>query len=270
MTFAPALPLTGYAGWVFLKRSMPAQSAALNNSAEIKRDDEYFRAKIGSVKTADDLLKDRRLLKVALGAFGLSGDIDNKAFLRKVLTDGTLKANALSNRLADKQYQKLSAAFGFGDFTTPSTQLSDFPDKILSAYKDRQFETAVGEQDDDLRLALNATRELPSLASKTTSSVDAKWFTIMGNTPLRKVFETALGLPSNMAALDIDQQLGIFKEKAEAQFGSADPAQFSNSATTESLIRRFLVRSQAASISQQSSSAATALGLIQQIAAKGR
>lgn len=270
MSFLPALPLSGYAGWAFLKRSMPVQMAVLAKSPEIKRDDDYFRAKIGSVKTADDLLKDRRLLKVALGAFGLDSDINNTAFLRKVLNDGTLSADALSNRLADKQYQKFSAAFGFGDYPVPSTQISDFADKILTSYKDKQFEAAVGEQDSDLRLSLNVARELPLIAGKTSSSVDAKWFSIMGNTPLRKVFETALNLPPSLAALDIDQQLAIFKSRAQAQLGSADLAQFADPAATESLIRRFLVRSQAASVGQQANSAAAALGLMQQIVANGK
>ena len=91
MTFTPALIGTGYAGWVALKRSQTQQTKAMVNSAEIRRDEDYFRAKIGTVKTADDLMGDRRLLKVALRAYGLEGDIDSKAFIKKVLTDGTLK-----------------------------------------------------------------------------------------------------------------------------------------------------------------------------------
>lgn len=107
--------------------------------------------------------------------------------------DGTLTTGALANRLADKQYQKLSAAFGFGDFPIPITQISTFPDKILSAYETRQFESAVGDQNGDLRLALNTQRDLPTIAGKAGSSEDAKWFTIMGNPPLRKVFEKGAG-----------------------------------------------------------------------------
>lgn len=45
---------------------------------KIRNDEAYFRAKIGSVKTAEQLVSDRRLLKVALGAFGLEADINNR------------------------------------------------------------------------------------------------------------------------------------------------------------------------------------------------
>ncbi|MGL6210257.1 MAG: DUF1217 domain-containing protein, partial [Paracoccaceae bacterium] len=127
MTFAPVLPGTGYAGWTFLQRTKASQTATFYKSPELARDEAYFRAKIKSVKTADDLVSDRRLLKVALGAYGLDADLNSKAFIKKVLSDGTLKEGTLSGRLADKQYEKLSAAFGFGDFSVPNTQLSDFP-----------------------------------------------------------------------------------------------------------------------------------------------
>lgn len=265
MTFAPIISGSGYAGWAFLKRTMSSQQAAFNKSPEIKRDADYFRAKIASIKTADQLVSDRRLLKVALGAFGLDNDIDSKAFIKKVLTDGTLKTGALANKLADKQYQKFSAAFGFGDFTTPRTQLSDFADQIINAYQARQFETAVGAQDDDLRLALNAERELSTLAAK-TSSENSKWFTVMGSTPLRRVFEMALGLPKSLASLDIDQQLSVFKDKAEANFGADTISQFKDPAVREKLVRRFTVRAQAEAMASQSGGGAAVMMLQQSVA----
>lgn len=269
MTYVPALPLGGYAGWAVLKRTLPTQAAAFNASSELKRDEVYFRAKIGQITTAEQLVADRRLLKVALGAFGLDNDINNKFFIRKVLEDGTLNTAALSNRLADKQYQKLSATFGFGDFAVPSTKLSDFPDKILTAYRTRQFEVAVGERAPDLRLALNVQRELPALAAKTNSSENAKWFTVMGSAPMRKVFEKALGLPSSLGILDLDKQLETFKAKAKSQLGNDAIAQFTDPAKVEGLVRRFLLRAEAEGFAQ-SGSGNTALLLMQTAAATAR
>lgn len=267
MSFTPAIPLTGYAGWALLKRTMAVQKTAMAASSEMKSDEAYFRANIGKVSTAEDLVADRRLLKVALGAYGLSDDINNKFFIKKVLQDGTLKTAALANKLADKQYLKMSAAFGFGDFAVPSTKISTFPDKILDLYKARQFEAAVGEQDGDLRLALNLERELPALAGK-SSSEDTKWLTVMGNTALRSVFETALGLPKSIGTLDIDQQLAAFKAKAAAQFGSESLSQFSDPAMMEKLTKRFLLRSEIASFTQSSSNNSRVV-LMQQIVNNG-
>ena len=267
MSFTPAIPLSGYAGWAFLKRTLPTQQAAFAATTEIKNDEAYFRANIGKVSTADELVADRRLLKVALGAYGLSDDINNKFFIKKVLQDGTLSSSALANKLSDKQYLKLSAAFGFGDFSVPSTKISTFPDKIIEAYKAHGFEVAVGNQDSDLRLSLNLQRELPALAAK-SSSETTKWLTILGNTALRTVFETALGLPKSIGTLDLDQQLNAFQEKAATQLGSSSISQFSDPAALDKLTKRYLLRAEVANLSASTGNN-SALQLMQQIVSNG-
>ncbi len=269
MTYNPVVPLGGYAGWTFLNRTMAKQTEAFVKSPEIKRDEDYFRANIGKVTTAEQLVKDRRLLAVALGAFGLDADINNKAFIEKVLKDGTLSTGALANKLADKQYLKFSAAFGFGDFAVPRTKLSDFPDTIITAYRARQFEAAVGDQDGDLRLALNARRELATLAGR-ASTESVKWFGVLGNSALKQVFTKALGLPASIGSVDLDQQLTLFQERADTIFGAKTVSQFSDPAKVEGLIRRFLVRAQADASQGQSGSGATALAMLQQTAANMR
>lgn len=265
MSFVPVLPVAGYAGWKFLVRTMPAQQASLDQTAEYKREEAWFRERIGKIDTAEQLVSDRRLLKVALGAFGLDGDINNRFFIRKVLEEGTLKEGALANRLADKQYQKLSAAFGFGDFSTPRTKLSDFPERILTAYRERRFEIAVGAQSNDMRLALNARRELSELAGRTGISETARWFSILGSKPLRQVFEKALGLPTGLGTVDIDRQLEIFRSKARERLGDDAVSQFQTPANAESLIRLFLARSEADSAAAVSGRSA-ALQMVTQTA----
>ena len=258
MSYSPVIPVSGYAGWSFLGRTMAKQTAAFEKSPEIKRDEDYFRANIGKVNTAEDLVKDRRLLKVALGAFGLDADINNKAFIEKILKEGSLNGSALANKLADKQYLKLTVAFGFGDFKTPRSKLSDFPDKIITAYRARQFEAAVGAKDGDMRLALNAQRELATLATK-TGTEQVKWLGILGNTALKQVFTKALGLPGNIGTVDLDRQLVAFKDKADKVFGDDTVSQFTDPAKVETLIRRFLVRAQADATASQSGSSAARL-----------
>jgi hypothetical protein len=244
MSFAPVVPFGGFAGWTFLKRTMATQQTAFAAAPEQKRDTAYFRETIGSISTAEQLVGDRRLLKVALGAFGLDDDLNNRFFIRKVLEEGTLKDGALALRLADPRYREFSSAFGFGDFTTPNTRFSDFPDKILAAYAQRRFETAVGQQNDTMRLALNAEREVATLAKRTTSE-DTKWFTVMGSRPLRQVFQTALGLPSSFASLDIDQQLSVLKDRTDRVFGSPTVSQFAEPGTMDRLVRTYLSRAEA-------------------------
>lgn len=269
MTFIPALPLTGYAGWKFLARTREAQQATLAASPVMQTNEAYFREKIGGIRSAEALVEDRRLLTVALGAFGLDDDINSKYFVRKVLEGSTFDPQSLPNKLSDKRYVELAKAFGFGDFpTSPNTLLSTFPDKIIAAYEARQFERAVGEQSQPMRLAMNAERELAAIAGK-KSSVDTKWFTIMGNAPLREVFETAFGLPSQFGSADLDRQLEVYKERADQFLGSSDPAVFADPEKVEDLLRLYLIRSEAAAGISPSARGATALTLLQNAASGG-
>ncbi len=267
MTFAPVIPVGGYGGWRFLNRTLAAQQTAYAATAATQRDEAYFRGKIATVKTADQLVTDRRLLGVALGAFGLEGDIANRAFIRKVLEDGTADPKALGNRLSDKRYLALSKAFGFGDFAVPNTQLSDFADTILARLRVQGFEAAVGAQDNDMRLALNARRELSDIAGK-VQSADSAWYNVMGSPALRKVFQKALGLPDSFAVLGLDQQLTVFRSRASATFGGGEVAQFSDAEKVEKLIRLFLLRSDAAAGPAATSGQNAALSLLQSAAAR--
>ncbi len=261
MTFQPVIPLAGYAGWRFLQRTMESQQTAFQESAPVKRDTDYFREKIGSIKTAEDLVADRRLLSVALGAYGLDDDINNKYFIERVLGDGIASDDALSNRLSDKRYFAFSLAFGLGNDAVPRTGLTFFADDIIARYEQKQFALSVGDQDEDMRLALNVEGALKDIVANNTSE-NAQWFSVLGNAPLRKVIETALGLPSSIGRIDLDQQLTSFKDRAQSVFGSDKVADLAADQTQEDLIRLFLVRSQAEQ-SAQINSGNIALSLLQ-------
>jgi hypothetical protein len=238
MTFQPFVPTGGLAGWKFLQSTLKTQRAAFAASPVFARDLDDFAARIGSVRTAGELVADYRLLSVALGAFGLSDDIANKHLIRTVLEEGTLDPDALANRLSDKRYRDFAKAFGFGDFPVPNTVLSDFPERIAARFRDQAFEVALGRSDADMRLALNAKRELTALATD-DSSERTKWFTLMGTPPLRKVMEGALGLPAGFGTLDIDRQLDEFRDRAAARFGTDTIAGLAEPATLERLLDRF-------------------------------
>lgn len=261
MSYQPIVPFSGYAGWKVLNRTLETQKAAFESSSNIQKDEEYFREKISKVDNVETLVSDYRLLKVALGAFGLDDDISNKFFIRKVLEEGTLDDKSLANKLSDSRYKELSEAFGF-DLDPPNTKLSTFADEISQKYKTRQFEISVGNADQNFRFSLNIQRELPQIASK-DSSENTKWFTIIGKEALAKPIRMGLGLPESVAALDLDQQLKIYKDKADQVFGSSDPALFQHPENVEKLIKYYLLREQVSSYSSSTTGAKTALTLLQ-------
>lgn len=262
MTFIPVVPAQGIAGWQFLQRTYDSQFKAFTKSPVLERDTKYFLENISKVKTAEQLVSDRRLLGVALGAFGLQDDINNRYFIQKILQDGTIDDKSLANKLADDRYKKLSEAFGFGPGEIRRTGISGFMSDIAEKNKVQSFEVSVGEQNDSMRIALYAQRELVDL-SKQDVSDDAKWFSMMALPPLRSMFETALGLPASFGQIDIDQQKSVFQDRMRTITGDASFDQFSDPELREKLTNLYLARSQIANQNFNFSSQANALTLLQ-------
>jgi hypothetical protein len=267
MSFQPTIPLGGIAGWRFLERTQASQQAAFNKSPEIARDIAYFAEKIGGVTSAADLVADRRLLKVALGAFGMESEIDKKAFIRKVLEEPLADPKALANRLTDKSFAKLAEAFGFGAVGGARTSDLGFAAKITEAYKVRAFEAAVGDADNNMRLAMNFRREMADLSRQ--GEEGASWFVVLGSKPLRQVFEKAFGLPAQFGQIDIDRQREVMRDKTGGLFGVDNLTAFQDPEAVEKMLNRFLARAQIEEGVQSFSPAAAALTLLQSSTASG-
>ncbi|WP_242494157.1 DUF1217 domain-containing protein [Salipiger sp. IMCC34102] len=264
--FQPILPLTGYVGWTFLQRTLDTQQETFAASPRIERQTDHFRERIADITTAEDLVKDRQLLQVALGAFGLDEDLDNTFFIQKILSEGTESRESLASRLSDDRYRRLSDAFGFGSSLGVRTGDPGFADRMVSQFERQQFERAVGAQDNDMRSALNLGTGLSQIVEKTRTN-DGRWFAIMGDPPVRAVMEKALNLPGSLAQIDIDLQLEAFKTSAKKTFGTDQVADLQSDKTQEDLVRLFLVRSEAARVAQ-ANGATVALALVQAIPRK--
>lgn len=254
MSFTPLVPFSGTVGWKFLQRTQERQQETFEKSPQITRNAEAFRERIASIGSAKELVADRQLLEVALGAFGLDDDINGKALIEKVLDSNPDDKKSLAVRFADKRYLALAQAFGFGNPAGARNAEAGFADRILESYKDRGFEVAVGEQDQNMRLAMGLERELETITSQTKLSQDAQWFSVMASPPLRAVFETAFGIPKSVGAIDLDQQLTIFKDRAERYFGTSKVSDFADPEKLASLRDRFLLYSDLESFSASTTS----------------
>lgn len=396
MSYTPVIAGTGLVAWQFLKATQETQQAVFENSVALTREAEYFAETIGTVESAEDFVNDRRLLAVALSAFGLEDKIDAKFLIRKVLEEGTEADDALANRLGDARYVALAEAFSFEKQLTPKTQEAGFGAEMVQAYRDnvlarmeaglaesgdsetaygasvraevarniesetaffresigsvsdaqglissprlytyalvafgledragstglirrvleqgtqsetalanvlgdaryvalakafefdrqaslpmarsgaaepiladyRQqgFEVAVGTVDEGLRMALNFERALPQLAESEASD-RTKWFQVLGTTSLRRVFQSALGLPAGFSQIDIDTQVETLQEKMARRFGTESFAEMAEPEVLEKVIHSYLLQDQ---IQQSSSfdSGQMALSLLQAI-----
>lgn len=266
MAFAPVLPLGGVAGWLLLQRVEDTQRATFEKSPDIEREAAYFAENVSKATSPADLVADRRLLNVALTAFGLESEIDKRAFIRKALESNTLDPESFAVKLVDDSYEKMARAFGYGDITGARVADPGFAGDIVAAYKERSFDTAVGESDSSLRLALNARRELEGFAETAAKSAtpDSVWFSVMGDLPLREVLQTAYGLPDSFSQIDIDKQRETLQDKTRELFGTDSVEAFADPENVEALIRRFLARDAVNNGPTSATRGTAALSLLQQ------
>ncbi len=241
MPFTPIIPVDGLAGWSFLKSTQDRQTAIFDRSPDIQRDIDYFNDNIGSVETLDDFMSDRRLQKVALGAFGLGEEINKGAFVRKVLEEGTADRSAFAVRLNNPDYLDMANTLVVTDGALTIDEATR--DMIAAQYKQQAFEEEVGTVNNNMRLALNFEREMAELANDGLSE-NAGWFKAMGSVPIRTVLESAFNLPTGFSQLDVDRQKEILSDKANSLYGGKSVDIFKDPEIIENTIRNFLLRAQ--------------------------
>ena len=174
-----------------------------------------------------------------------------------------LEELAERQRLAEKMGgdEKVSRQHGRGKLDARA-RISGIVDDLTELYKNRQFEKQLGAQDEGMRLALNFTREIKLIASEDRTE-DSMWFGVMGQPPVRTVFEKALGLPESFASIDLDAQLRTFRKRASDILGTAQVSQFSDPERVDDLLLHFFARTGNGSQAQSYSSASIALTLLQ-------
>jgi hypothetical protein len=168
----------------------------------------YYQANIGSVQSVDDLLsnRNRKLLTVALGAYGLDSQVDAKGLLRKLLSEDPTASSSLAQRMADPRYQRFAKAFASlrtdgGAATGTASNIA----AVVTAYQQTQYEKAVGRTDTAARQALYFSRVAP----EATGSI----YQVLSDKTLAAVVREAYGLPAATGALDVAQQVRQLKAK---------------------------------------------------------
>lgn len=111
MSFQPIIVGTGLVAWRNLQRSLPQQLETFANTAEQKRLITGFETKAPELTSAEAVVSDRQVLTLALGAYGLQDDLDNRFFVKRILSEGAVEPGALANRLTDSRYKRLAGDF---------------------------------------------------------------------------------------------------------------------------------------------------------------
>jgi hypothetical protein len=227
----PISGLSSITGLNIVDATRDKQLDLIRNSAQHKREIEYFKANIKDVESVDQLVDDSRLYTFVMRAFDLEDQIFGKAMIKKVLKSNIEESDALVNRLTDPRFREMyqEMSFGTDGEGNLNTILNRWQDRMVDRYVERQFINFQDEQNATVGTALEFRRNAGDIESA---------FDILKNSQMTEFFQTALGLPSALSGLDIDKQAEIINKKFDLETLD-DPE------VVEKLIRKYVAISDA-------------------------
>lgn len=164
--------------------------------------------------------------------------------MKRVLSEDPEIFGSLSTVLGDKGMVSLAETFSFYDIERKtSVQGENFANNITDEFMWQKFMTSVSEVNSSIGTALQFQKSIPGLASNSMSE-NAKWYSVLGSTLMRNVFETALGLPDGFSQIDIDKQLEMIQEKAETRFGISSFSDLTDKIIMNKVIHSYLLQDQ--------------------------
>jgi len=178
----------------------------IGNMPQTGRETQYYRENIEKIRTIDDFIADKRIYDYALTAFGLDDMRYAKAFIRKVLEEGTDNPDSLANRLADKRYREFATAFNFARHGEVTTTFGRVREDTVQRYLRETLEIDAGRQNEGVRLALYFARK----AEKIDSAMD-----ILADRALLKVVQVATGISPLTSAANIDRQAELIASRLD-------------------------------------------------------
>jgi hypothetical protein len=110
----------------------------------------YYKANIGSIKTPEDLLKNPKLLTVALTAFQLEGEASATGIIRALLTQDPTQKTSLAQQLVDPRFTQFANAFaslksdGGATISNPASI-----NAVLAGYTTNQYQKFISKIDND-------------------------------------------------------------------------------------------------------------------------
>lgn len=215
--------LTTSDSYRLIAKDLTRSLTTLSKDPQIARESKYYLDNIEGIKTVEDFMKNDRIYRFAMKAFGLEDMAYAKAFVKKVLTEGTSDPKAFANTLSDPRFKELAATFSFAASGEGTTEKADARQGTVDRFVRISLEQRSGEQNEGVRLALYFARKAPTL--KTTLG-------ILADKALLKVVQTALNIPPEAAIMTIDKQASMIAKRI-------DIADFTDPAKLEKFIARF-------------------------------
>lgn len=227
-----------------------------------QEDLDYLRSNFNLIDENLDIVLDPTLQDIILSAFGLPKDTFESSFVLNMMISDPSSPTSFVSTFNDPRWDDFVSVFGSTTASDGNTGLQKFQDEVVRRFIDRSFEIAVGQLDEDLRVALNFRSQVNDIATSSTVET-AGWFTLLGDQAMRSVVDATFGLPAEFAQIDIDQQEATLRERSLSLFGVDNPSAFTNPVNVDLSLQRYFLRQQLDNGAVSGGSGFTALTLLQ-------
>lgn len=253
--FVPAIAGSGLGAWARLEQTRADDIARLTEAPAMTRVRDDAADELRTLTSLSELVENRRLLEVVLGAHGLADQVDNRALVTRVIEQGPGQ-DGLAGRLGDVRWLELARTFSSGVRGLTDATIT----RILDAHARETHTALVTREQEGLGTALAARDRLEDLAADGASD-RLVWLSVIGDDSLRRIFETTLGLPQSFWTLDVTTLERRLGEAFEARFGTSVSAAIADPDTRESILERAIALD-AGTRAQTTSAGAIALSLL--------
>ena len=204
--------------------------AAAASEPQTKREVAAFRAAVASAKSPAALLANPDARKVLLTANGLGDQAAYAGLVGKALLSDTSKPGSLASKLTDTRWLTVAKTYDFANQGLALLKKPGVVDSIAGGYAEVQWRTGLDKSTPGLSNAL----DFRDRGGTITSALQ-----ILGDSTLRTVVTTALGIPKQIAFQSLDAQQAAITSRV-------DIGKFKDKAFVDQFTRRYLIAAGAA------------------------
>jgi hypothetical protein len=202
-----------------------------------------FTAGVQNATSVTQLLNNPAVMQVLMTANGLADQLPYTALAQKALTSNLSDPNSLANTLTDTRWKSVASTYNFATQGLSVIQQPSVIATLANAYAEVTWRNSLDAQTPGLSNALTFRAE-----ASTITSVDQ----ILGDSVMRTVVTTALGIPEQIAFQPLEAQ-----EKAISS--RLDITQFQDPKYVESFVQKYLIANNSNGNSTSTTPSLTAL-----------
>jgi hypothetical protein len=181
-----------------VNKDLARTKSLIEKDPATKREIDYYRANIKSIKTIEDFVKNDRIFKFAMKAYGLEDMAYAKGMFKKLLQEGVTNPLSMANKMSNPLYKEFARAFDFKGKGAAATSAASATTEAVQKYVQISLEKKEGEQNQGVQIAMYFKRK----ASSVTTTMG-----LLADKALLKFVQTTFNIPETASKADLDIQV---------------------------------------------------------------